>query len=290
MTVVVDLNIPVPADGDNYNLVLDLTSMKNGILEALNDVIVELGQRPETGSAANFLSVTCTSTGVFGGSVTVNSLNGGSPLVLSNSNTQFGITRGDREFLHNGTKWVTDSPIQIANGVDSSDAVNQLYITNFLNNEVIPRDAVVMAHSVSVDNRKVDRFNSLQDTAPKANYATSAGTAASAGEATYALSAGSAGSAGTAINANNADKLAGRTLQLGTAPSHSLAGQANWTTTVNYANMGYVPAFFFTVLGETGVQSILGSVKSVTATTATIVFFNKNASTAETFWFNWMTI
>lgn len=295
MTVNVDLNIPVPADTDNYNLVLDLNSMKNGILEALNDVIVELGQRPETGSAANFLSVTCTSTGTFGGSVTVNSLNGGSPAVLSNSNTGFGLTKGAVGFSHNGTKWSTSSPISIANGVDLTDAVNQQFIKDFENNVMKPADAAVLAHSVSVDNRKVDRYNSLQDTAPKANYATtagSAGTASSADTANYATSAGSAGVATTALNSN---KLAGRTLQIGSgsgpgSPGNGLAGQANWEVTVNFADMGYVPAFFFTVLGETGVQSILGSVKWVSSTQARIIFFNKNASAKEYFTYNWMAI
>jgi hypothetical protein len=290
MTVVVDLNIPVPADTDNYNLVLDLNSMKNGILEALNDVIVELGQRPETGSAASFLSVTCTSTGVFGGSVTVNSLNGGSPLVLSNSNTQFGLTRGDREFIHNGTKWMTDSPIQIANGVDSSDAVNQLYITNFLNNEVIPRDAAVMAHSVGVDNRKVDRFNNQQDTAPKADVARYAESAGSAGSATNAAYATNAGTADTATLALNSNKLAGRTLRSGETGVYLLQGQETTTITVNFANLGYKPSFFFTVLGETGMQSIIGSVKTLTNSSASITLFNRNAKTEEHFSICWMAI
>jgi hypothetical protein len=289
MTVVVDLNIPVPADTDNYNLVLDLTSMKNGILEALNDVIVELGQRPETGSAAAFLSVTCTSTGIFGGSVSVNSLNGGSPGVLSNSISAFGLTKGADSFLHNGSKWISSDPIQIVDGVHAQDAVTRAYIDVQMA-QVQAWDTALQANIQALDDRTVARSGGRQTWAPNADWATSANYANTAGSAGSTASATYATSAGSATTAANSDKLAGRTLQLGSGPAHSLAGQANWEYTVNFSDVGYVPAFFFTVLGETGVQSILGSVKWVTQTQAKIIFFNKNASTAETFWFNWMTI
>ena len=93
MTVNVDLNIPVPLDTDNYNLVLDLNSMKAGILDSLNDIIIELGQRPETNTPASFFSVTCTSTGVFGTSVTINSADTGGPLVLNNNAASFGLEK-----------------------------------------------------------------------------------------------------------------------------------------------------------------------------------------------------
>ena len=87
MSIDVGTAIPVPAGTDNYNLVLDLTAMKNGILASIADIVTELGQRPETGSNAAFNTIVTTLGGTFGGSVTINSLNGGSAAVINNSNS-----------------------------------------------------------------------------------------------------------------------------------------------------------------------------------------------------------
>lgn len=183
MTVNVDLNIPVPLDTDNYNLILDLNSMKNGILDSLNDVIVELGQRPETGSAASFLSVTCTSTGVFGTSVSVNSADTGGALVLSNSAASFGLEKvGVAQFKFGSGRWYSSVPIRIADGVNADDAASRGHVTdreNVLRTEI----GVVQGNVDALEAKTVVRYNGNQQWAPNANYATTAGYAASAGSA-----------------------------------------------------------------------------------------------------------
>ena len=275
MTVNVDLNIPVPADTDTYNLVVDLNSMKNGILDSLGDVIVELGQRPETGSAAAFYSVTCTATGVFGGSVTVNTSDTGGALVLSNSAASFGLEKvGVAQFKFNSGRWYSSVPIRVLDGVNADDAASRGHVTareNVLRGEI----GVVQSNVDALEAKSVVRYNGNQQWAPNANYATTAGYAASAGSAPV----GSHNHDGTYQPAGSYAPAANRpAVHVGTTPVVGVAARGEANTTLPLPRSDKKPDFLGVTVLDIDNDEVFASVRRVWADNATAPIRLKNVS------------
>jgi hypothetical protein len=183
MPVDVNTTIPLPADTDNYDLVVDLTAMRGGILQSLTDIIAEFNQRPETGTAANFLSVTCSGSGVFGGTVQVNTSDTGGPLLLTNSAATFGLQKASvAQFKFNSGRWYSDVPIRIADGAAADDAASRGYV-GAREAAIGTTVAAVQTNVDALEAKSVIRYNGNQLWAPNANYANTAGYAATAGSA-----------------------------------------------------------------------------------------------------------
>lgn len=181
MSIDVGTTIPVPADTDNYNLILDLVTLRNAVVGSFEDVISELGQRPETGSAASFFSINCTSTGKFGTSVTVGPSDSGNDLIINNSAASFGLSKaGVSSLLHTGGRWVTPSRIETATPINPLDASTKGYVDSAVSAEATARANAV----VNLENKSVLRYNGNQLWAPNANYANIAGYAETAGSST----------------------------------------------------------------------------------------------------------
>jgi hypothetical protein len=283
MTVTVDTNLPLPAGGDPYNLIVDLTNFRSGILDSIADIVAELGLRPETGSNASFGSITCTSTGLFKTRVTVNTADTGSPLLINNSAAAFGFSKGSIKFEYSGGKWVSTSPITIVDGTVNTDAASRGYVLN----QVAAVQASLDNLSLTVTalaNNTVSRYNGLPDWAPNANFAT------------YSQLADHATGADLADAALNSARVAGRLVQSGVTSPITLAGGAATTITINFSQVfegafgGLLPTFIPVVIEDDGEQSINVSIVSLTTTSAVVRLRNVNASTGETFRVSWVVI
>jgi hypothetical protein len=280
MTVNVDLNIPVPLDTDNYNLVLDLNSMKAGILDSLNDIIVELGQRPETNTPASFFSVTCTSTGVFGTSVTVNSSDTGGPLVLNNSAASFGLEKASvASFKFTGGRWYSSAAIRILDGSASDDAASRGYVgtrETQLRSEI----GVVQANVNALEAQTVVRYNGNQQWAPNANYANTAGYAASAGSAPLA-----------AHNHDGVYAPAGNRppTYYGITGDLSVPARGSSNTTITLPIVGTYPSFFGMTVVDVNGDEVFASVRSGWSTPNVVPVRLKNTdSGGETVRVSWV--
>ena len=288
MTVNVDLNIPVPADTDNYNLVVDLNSMKNGILDSLGDVIVELGQRPETGSAASFYSVTCTSTGVFGGSVTVTSADTGGALVLNNSAASFGLEKvGVAQFKYSSGRWYSDARVRVPTGVNSDDAANLAYVgtrENVLRGEI----GVVQDSVNALEAKSVVRYNGDQLWAPNANYASTAGYAASAGSAPV----GSHNHDGTYQPAGSYAPAANRpAIYSGITGNYSMSGRSETSFTLTLPVANVFPSWLGLTVVDVNGDEVFASVRAGWSTGHLAPIRLKNVSSGgETVRVRWMAV
>lgn len=282
MTVNVDLVVPVPADTDTYNLVADLTALRSGILDSLGDVIVELQQRPENGGAADFTTLTCTSTGIFGSSVAVNSSDGGSALVLSNSLASFGLEKsGVAQFKYGSGKWYSNVPIRVGNGTAPDDAANIQYVTSREN--IINASINTVQNNVnSLESRTVSRWNGNQLWAPNANYANSAGYAGSAGSAPVGSHDHNSQYAPIA---NRPETFAGTTGNV----SVPARGEANLTLTL--PKVGAYPAFLGLTVIDINGDEVFASVRAGWTTPHQPPIRLKNVSAgSETVRVQWMAI
>lgn len=182
MTINIDTEFELPSDTSNYQLIADLDDFSGQITTSLNAIIHEVELRPRNGDNANFNVLTCTSTGSFTDSVSIVPTGAGSPLVISNSSSEFGLSRGtapnDVTLKYTGGRWQSNSRIQVPNAVEPLDALNLQETQRLIGVETLARNTAI----TSLTNSKANAWGDLNTvrTAIEASHATRADHASTA--------------------------------------------------------------------------------------------------------------
>lgn len=196
--------ISVPSGGQRYSLVTDLAAMASDITSNDNTLQADVDSRVKTNTAAQLLTLTCSSMGSFGSYVEVRS--SGLPGRLNVDSNGLSLVYGSSTLHANNTRINSNVPIEVPNypiGVQAANA-------NFVNSAVATLQATntnLQNSIIALDNSKANRYNGDANWVLYSVHANDAGYATSAGTAGSATTAGSAGSATSATTAETANRL-----------------------------------------------------------------------------------
>jgi hypothetical protein len=196
--------ISVPTGSQRYSLVSDLTTMANDVTANDNTLQADIDTRVKTNTAAQLLTLTCSSVGSFGSHVEVRTT-GASGRLTCDSNG-LNLVYGGSTLTTNGSRFNSNVPIEVPNypvGVQAANA-------NFVNGAVsaLQTANTNLQNSITaLDNSKANRYNGDPNWVANSVHANGASYADSAGTAGSATTAGSAGSASSATTAETANRL-----------------------------------------------------------------------------------